>query len=205
GVVAYDNFGSVETGAPAFECEEKSGYHINEDGYIFEILDPETLAPLPPGRDGIVVATSLFKEAAPMIRYNMEDVSALIEAPCRCGRTFRRLGKIRGRRSEMLKVRGVPLYPTAVEEALERFPGLTREYLLILSRVGQQDKVAVQIECRAGASRDPDLRERVERELKVVTGLSIEVQLLDAGELARHLKIEDRIKAKRVWDRRNEG
>lgn len=203
GVVAYDNFGSVETGAPTFECVEKSGYHINEDGYIFEVLDPETFEPLPAGREGVVVATSLFKEAAPVIRYNMEDISTLIEAPCPCGRTFRRLGKIKGRTSEMLKVRGVPLYPTAVEEVLERFPALTREYLLVLSRAGQQDRAAVQIECRAGAQQDAGLKERVERELKVVTGLSIEAELLEAGELARHLKVEDRIKAKRVWDRRN--
>lgn len=205
GVVAYDNFGSVETGAPAFECAEKSGYHINEDGYLFEVLDPETFAPLAPGREGIVVATSLFKEAAPVIRYNMEDISSLIEEPCPCGRTFKRLAKIKGRTGEMLKVRGVPLYPTAVEEVLERFPELTREYLLILNRVGQQDRVAVQVECRAAAPGDPGLKERVERELKVVTGLSMEAQLVDAGELARSLKVEERIKASRVWDRRGES
>ena len=205
GVMAYDNFGSVETGAPAFECVEKNGYHINEDGYIFEVLDPETFEPLPSGREGIVVATSLFKEAAPVIRYNMEDLSALIEGPCPCGRTFRRLGKIKGRTNEMLKVRGVPLYPAAIEEVLERFTELTREYLLILNRVGQQDRVVVQVECRPGAANDASLKERVERELKVATGLSMETQLLAAGELARDLKIEGRIKAKRVWDRRNEG
>lgn len=204
GVTAYDNFGSVETGAPTFECIEKNGYHINEDGYIFEILDPETLEPLPAGREGIVVVTNLFKEAAPIIRYNLEDISALVDGPCGCGRTFKRLGKIKGRRSEMLKVRGVPLYPTAVEEVLEGFPELTREYLLMLNRVGQQDKVVVHVECRSSAI-DAVLKETVERALKVATGLSIEARLLGAGELARSLKVEDRIKAKRVWDRRGES
>lgn len=204
GVTAYDNFGSVETGAPTFECVAKNGYHINEDGYIFEILDPETFKPLPPGREGIVVVTNLFKEAAPIIRYNMEDISTLIEEACPCGRTFKRLAKIKGRTSDMLKVRGVPLYPTAVEEVLESFPELTREYLIILNRVGQQDKVVVRVECRSTAE-DAALKERVERELKVATGLSIETQLLASGELARTLKVEDRIKAKRVWDRRGEN
>jgi phenylacetate-CoA ligase len=205
GVEAFDNFGSVETGAPTFECAEKRGYHINEDGYIFEVLNPDTFEPLPAGREGVVAATSLFKQAAPVVRYNMEDISAMIDEPCPCGRTFRRLGKIRGRRSEMLKVRGVPLYPTAVEEVLERFPELAREYLMILNRVGAQDSAVVQVECRAGAERDSGLKERVERALKVVTGLSIEAQLLAGGELARSLKVEDRVKAKRILDRRGEG
>jgi phenylacetate-CoA ligase len=95
-VQAYDSFGSVETGAPTFECEEKNGYHINEDGYLFEILDPETLESVPAGKDGLMVVTSLFKEASPVIRYNLEDISSFIDEPCPCGRTLKRLAKIRG-------------------------------------------------------------------------------------------------------------
>jgi len=96
GIRAYDNFGSVETGAPTFECPEQSGYHINEDAYIFEILDRDTLKPVSPGEEGVVVVTSLFKEAAPVIRYNLEDISSISDDPCPCGRTFRRLMKIKG-------------------------------------------------------------------------------------------------------------
>lgn len=204
-VQAYDNFGSVETGAPTFECEEKNGYHINEDGYIFEVLDRETYEPVPAGQEGIVVVTSLFKEAAPVIRYNLEDISALVEGTCACGRTFNRLGKIKGRTNEMLKIRGVPLYLTAVEEVLEKFCELTNEYLLILNRVGQQDKVTLQVECRLSGDNASLLKEKLERELKVATGLSIQTSLLSPGDLGRSLKVEERVKAKRIWDRRGES
>lgn len=204
GVQAYDNFGSVETGAPTFECPEKNGYHINEDAYIFEILDGEKLTPVPPGEEGVVVVTSLFKEAAPVIRYNLEDISSILEEPCPCGRTFRKLMKIKGRTNEMLKIRGVPFYPTAIEGVLEGFPELTREYRLVVDRVGQQDRVTVQVEWRSDASAVVSVAERLERELKVATGLSMVAQLLPPGELTRSLQVEERVKVKRVWDRRGE-
>jgi len=204
GIKAYDNFGSVETGAPTFECPEQNGYHINEDAYIFEILDRDTMMPVEPGQDGVVVVTSLFKEAAPVIRYNLEDISSIIDDPCPCGRTFRRLMKIKGRASEMLKVRGVPFYPTGVEGVLEGFPELTREYRLVLDRVGQQDRVTVQVERRRDAGDMNSLRERLERALKVATGLAMNTELLAVGDLSRSLKVEERIKANRIWDRRGE-
>jgi phenylacetate-CoA ligase len=204
GIKAYDNFGSVETGAPTFECPEQNGYHINEDAYIFEVLDRDTMMPVRPGDDGVVVVTSLFKEAAPVIRYNLEDISSIVDDLCPCGRTFRRLMKIKGRASEMLKVRGVPFYPTAVEGVLEGFYELTKEYRLVVDRVGQQDRVTVQLERRSDADDINSLRERLERALKVATGLAMEIELLSPGELTRSLKVEDRIKVKRIWDRRGE-
>lgn len=204
GVEAYDSFGSVETGGATFECEAKEGYHVNEDGYIFEILDPETLEPVAPGRDGVLVVTSLFKEASPVVRYNLEDISHFLETPCRCGRTLRRFGKLTGRLSEMIKVRGVAFYPTAIELALEKVAGLTREYLLILDRVGAQDRVTVEVEARSDGN-FASLKERLETELKLATGLSIEANILKPGELASALKVDARVKAKRVWDRRSEG
>ncbi|HEU4340623.1 MAG TPA: phenylacetate--CoA ligase family protein, partial [Candidatus Binatia bacterium] len=144
------------------------------------------------------------KEAAPVVRYNLEDISSIVEDPCPCGRSFRRLMKIQGRASEMLKVRGVPFYPSAVEAVLESFPELTREYRLVLDRVGQQDRVTVQVEHRSTVAVGALLREGLERALKVATGLSMETQLLAPGELARSLKVEERIKVKRIWDRRGE-
>lgn len=204
GVKAYDNFGSVETGAPTFECSEQNGYHINEDAYIFEVLDRDTMMPVSPGEDGVVVVTTLFKEAAPVVRYNLEDISSIVDDPCPCGRTFRRLMKIKGRASEMLKVRGVPFYPTAVEGVLEGFPELTREYRLVVDRIGQQDRVTVQLERRSNIDDINPLRERLERALKVATGLAMNAELLSAGELTHALQVEQRIKVKRIWDRRGE-
>jgi phenylacetate-CoA ligase len=204
GVEAYDNFGSAETGAPTFECREKKGYHINEDAYIFEVLDRDTLTPAKAGEDGVLVVTSLFKESAPVIRYNLEDISSIEDSPCPCGRTFRRLMKIKGRASEMLKVRGVPFYPTAVEGVLEGFPELSREYRLVVDRPGPQDRVTLEVEARATASVGASICERLERALKIATGLSMRTQLLPAGELTRSLQVEERVKVKRIWDRRGE-
>ena len=102
----------------------------------------------------------------------------------------------------MVKIRGVALYPTAMEGILGKFPELTSEYVLILDRVAEQDRVALQVECRPESGDGSLVKERLERELKVATGLSIEAELLKPGELARSLRIEERIKAKRIWDRR---
>ena len=104
----------------------------------------------------------------------------------------------------MLKVRGVPFYPTAVEGVLESFPELTREYRLILDRAGQQDRVTVQVEKRSDVDDANSLRERLERALKVTTGLAMDAELLAPGDLSRSLKVEQRIKVKRIWDRRGE-
>lgn len=202
GVDAFDNFGSVETGAPSFECEMKDGYHVNEDAYIFEVLDPNTHAPVPPGEPGVLVVTCLFKEAAPVIRYNMEDLCSFIEAPCACGRSFRRISKLRGRVSEMIKVSGIPFYPTSVESALARFPELTREYAVVVERIGQRDRLSIQVEHRPGHELASGVKARLEKELKVATHLTIEASLLAPGELARSLNVENRIKIKRLIDKR---
>ncbi len=202
GVSAYDNFGSVETGSPTFECEEQNGYHINEDAYIFEVLDPDTYEPVPPGHEGVLVVTCLFKEAAPVIRYNIEDLCEFIEGGCDCGRTFRRISKLRGRLSDMVKVSGIPFYPTSVETALERLPQLTREYLVTLDRAGQRDTLTIEVEMRPGCEAGSDLKQRLERELKVATSLTMGAVLLPPGELGRSLGVEERIKVRRVRDRR---
>ena len=202
GVSAYDNFGSVETGSPTFECEEQNGYHINEDAYIFEVLDPDTYEPVPPGHEGVLVVTCLFKEAAPVIRYNIEDLCEFIEGGCDCGRTFRRISKLRGRLSDMVKVSGIPFYPTSVETALERLPQLTREYLVTLDRAGQRDTLTIEVEMRPGCEAGSDLKQRLERELKVATSLTMGAVLLPPGELGRALGVEERSKVRRVRDRR---
>ncbi len=202
GVSAYDNFGSVETGSPTFECEERSGYHINEDAYIFEVLDPATHETVPPGSEGVLVVTCLFKEAAPVIRYNIEDLCEFIDDDCGCGRGFRRISRLRGRLSDMVKVSGIPFYPTAVETALERLPQLTREYRVTVDRIGQQDTLTVEVETRPGAEAGDGIKRQLERELKVATNLTMEAVLLSPGELGRSLGVENRIKVRRIRDKR---
>ena len=202
GVSAYDNFGSVETGSPTFECEERHGYHVNEDAYIFEVLDPATHEPVPAGQEGVLVVTCLFKEAAPVIRYNIEDLCSFIEDGCGCGRSFRRISKLRGRLSDMVKVSGIPFYPTSVETALERLPQLTREYRVTVDRAGQQDTLTVEVEVRPGAEAGDGIKRQLERELKVATNLTMEAVLLSPGELGRSLGVENRIKVRRIRDKR---
>lgn len=202
GVSAYDNFGSVETGSPTFECEERAGYHVNEDAYIFEVLDPATHEPVRPGQEGVLVVTCLFKQAAPVIRYNIEDLCTFIEGECDCGRSFRRISKLRGRLSDMIKVSGIPFYPASVETALERLPQLTREYRVTVDRTGQQDTLTVEVEMRPGAEAGDGIKRRLEREIKVATNLSMEAVLLSPGELGRSLGVENRIKVRRIRDRR---
>ncbi len=203
GVTAYDNFGSVETGSPTFECAERKGYHVNEDAYIFEVLDPATHEPVPAGQEGVLVVTCLFKEAAPVIRYNIEDLCGFIGDDCACGRTFRRISKLRGRLSDMVKVSGIPFYPTSVETALELLPQLAREYRVTVDRVGQKDSLTVEVEMRPGCAATGEIRQRLERELKVATSLTMEAVLLSPGELGRSLAVEDRIKVRRIRDNRH--
>ena len=104
----------------------------------------------------------------------------------------------------MLKVRGVVLYPNAVEGVLEGFPELAREYRLVVDRPGSQDRVTVEVEVRTGTTATASLCERLERALKIATGLSMQTKLLPPGELSRSLRVEERVKVKRIWDRRGE-
>ena len=122
GIKAYDNFGSVARRALRLSSVLSNSAITSTKTPISSRGGRDTLIPMEAKRDGVVVVTSLFKEAAPVIRYNLEDISSISDDPCPCGRTFRRLMKIKGRASEMLKVRGVPFYPTAVEGVLESFP-----------------------------------------------------------------------------------
>ena len=166
------------------------------------MLDPATHEPVPAGSEGVLVVTCLFKEAAPVIRYNIEDLCEFIDGGCGCGRTFRRISKLRGRLSDMVKVSGIPFYPTSVETALEGLPQLTREYLVTVDRVGQQDTLKVEVELRPGFEAGGELKQRLERELKVATSLTMEAVLLSPGELGRSLGVENRIKVRRIRDRR---
>ncbi len=139
GIKAMDSYGLSEIIGPgvANECHEaQDGLHVWEDHFLCEVLDPETMEPVKPGEPGELVITTLTKEALPMVRYRTRDITRLLEGPCICGRTHRRMTRVTGRTDDMLIVRGVNVYPSQIEAHLVGFPGLAPHYQLILTRDG---------------------------------------------------------------------
>jgi phenylacetate-CoA ligase len=130
GVLAIDIYGLSEVLGPgvAAECAEKHGLHVNEDHFIIEIVDPETLQPVPDGEMGEVVFTTITKEGIPVIRYRTRDISRIIPGPCACGRTFRRMQRVTGRTDDMLIIRGVNVFPSQIEQVLTGVPGVAPHY-----------------------------------------------------------------------------
>ena len=129
------------------ECvEERAGSHVNEDHFLPEIVDPETGEPLPEGEEGVLVFTTLTKQALPLLRYWTGDVTSLNSEPCSCGRTLVRMSLIRGRADDMLIIRGVNVYPTQVEAALLQVPELTPNYRIVVTARGTLDEAEVEVE-----------------------------------------------------------
>jgi len=202
GCKAYNNYGSVETGAPTYECEEQDGLHISEDAYIFEIVDPETGKPLPEGEEGELVVTTLFKEAAPFIRYRIGDITSFIPGQCACGRTYRRMNAIRGRVDDMIKVKGVAIYPTDLEPSIAKYEVFGREYLITLWKEGHREFIKVSVEYVGPEQERDEYRKRLALDLRATLGLHCEVEALPSDTIKTILKTEQRIKYKRILDLR---
>lgn len=202
GCRSYNNYGSVETGAPAWECIHQNGMHFNEDAYIFEIVDPHTLEPKTEGEEGALVITCLFKEAAPVIRYMIGDVAAIWPEPCPCGCSFRRLSPIRGRIDDMLKIRGAPLYPTAIEGVLRSFPELGSEFRIVVDNKSGMDTIEVRVESSQGAQPAPNIGDTVSRAIKVKAGCTVSVTVVPFGTLAVPEEVARRTKNRYVVDLR---
>ncbi len=207
GLMALDIYGLSEVMGPgvAVECPERAGMHVAEDQFLLEIVDPVTLAPLPPGTPGELVLTTLTKEALPVIRYRTRDLTSLEPGPCRCGRTLARIRRITGRTDDMLIIRGVNVYPSQVEHALLQVSGLEPHYRLVVRREGALDTLEVQVEAQAelAAGGPPALRAAAARaghRLREVTGLTATVTVLPPRTLERSVG-----KARRVLDLRSGG
>jgi phenylacetate-CoA ligase len=182
----------------AAECvEERAGSHVNEDHFLPEIVDPATGEPVPEGQEGVLVITTLTKEALPLVRYWTGDVTSLSSEPCSCGRTFVRMGPVRSRTDDMLIIRGVNVYPTQIEAALLQLPELTSSYRILVSRDGTLDEVEVEVETRVDAT--DELRARAELQLRESIGCSFTVTLRGPGTLPR----SEGGKLQRVVDRRD--
>ena len=200
GLRAVNFYGLSEMCGPgvAAECiEARDGLHVHEDHFLVEIVDPDTGAPLDEGAEGELVFTTLRKEAMPLLRYRTGDIASLTTEPCVCGRTIARIHGLRGRRDDMIIVRGVNVYPSNVEYALLSIPSAAPHYQLVVSRAGAMDELLVQCE-PADDTVDPTaLRAAVERVLHDHLAIRVRTQVLERGAVPR-----SEGKAVRVIDRR---
>jgi phenylacetate-CoA ligase len=206
-IQAFNNYGLSEVIGPGVsgECHARAGMHIQEDHFLVECLDPETLEPVPQGQPGELVITTLTREAMPLIRYRTRDIARLDRAPCDCGRHTMRMSRIAGRTDDMLIIRGVNVFPSQIEEALLRVEGTTPHYLIEVDRPGTLDEVHVKVEIRPELFSDrmdrmQAIRERISREIQTVAGIRAHVDLVEPRSLERFVG-----KAKRVLDRRQLG
>jgi phenylacetate-CoA ligase len=201
GLKALNFYGLSEMCGPgvASEClEARSGLHVQEDHFLVEVIDPVDERPVPPGVEGELVFTTLTKEATPLIRYRTGDIGTVTLEPCSCGRTFARLTGLRGRRDDMLIVRGVNVHPSTVEQVLLEIGGAAPHYRLIVERPGVLDELTVECEPVTGINVDrASLRGRIETALREHCGLRVGVTVLDPGSIPR-----SEGKAVRVVDRR---
>jgi phenylacetate-CoA ligase len=206
-IQALNIYGLSEVMGPgvAMECSEgREGMHIFEDHFIVETIDPETGAILPPGEEGEIVFTTLSKEAFPLIRYRTRDVARLITAPCRCGRSHVRMGRIMGRSDDMLIIRGVNVFPSQIEAVLVGIEGLEPHYQLVVDREGTLDTLEVQVEVSERTFANADevkvlqkMERRIVKDIKDYLGVSARVKLVEPKSLQRFEG-----KASRVTDRR---
>ena len=154
-IKAYDIYGLSEIAGPgvAYDCEMQDGLHVNEDYFYPEVIDPDTLQPLPDGEYGELVFTCIGKEALPLIRYRTRDICAITHEPCACGRTTVRMTKPRGRSDDMLIIRGVNVFPSQVEHVLLEL-GMDPNYLILVDRQNNLDTMEVQVEMNAAMFSD---------------------------------------------------
>lgn len=188
GVKAYNSFGMSEMCGPgvAFECKEQNGLHIWEDYYIVEIVDPETLEPVPDGQIGELVLTTLNREAMPMLRYRTRDLTRILPGDCPCGRKHIRLDRMRGRSDDMMVLRGVNIFPIQIEKILLNFPELSSNYLITLTTDNDNDNMTVEVELAKDGLTDvqlKDLEKNVCHALKDEILLTPRVHLLVSGTL----------------------
>ncbi|WP_080803685.1 phenylacetate--CoA ligase family protein [Arabiibacter massiliensis] len=204
GIQYCDVYGLSEIMGPgvAMQCSEMGGLHVAEDHFYCEILNPETMRPVPDGEWGELVITTLTRECCPLVRYRTRDVTRIISEPCACGRTHRRIDKLRGRTDDMLIIRGVNVFPSQIEQVITGFPEIATHYQIILTTRGPLDHVELQVETEPDFPIDEirkieELKRRLGAELKSNLQVSVEVKIVEPKTIER-----SEGKAKRVIDLR---
>ncbi|MDR1724085.1 MAG: phenylacetate--CoA ligase [Tannerella sp.] len=203
-IKAYDIYGLTEISGPGVggECECQDGTHLWEDHFYPEIVDPVTLEPVEPGKQGELVFTTLTKDGMPMIRYRTRDLTHLNYEKCRCGRTAVRMGRILGRSDDMLIIRGVNVFPSQVESVILELPEFEPHYFITVDRVDNTDTFQIDVELRPEYYSDEinkvvALRNKVTQRLQSVIGISPDVKIVEPRSIER-----SQGKAKHVLDKR---
>ncbi len=204
-ILATDNYGMSELIGPGVsgECHLRQGLHFNEDHFLPEIINPDTCEVLGEGEEGELVITTLSKEALPVLRYRTKDITAITYEKCECGRTHARMKKTTGRSDDMLKIRGVNVFPSQIESVLMTIPQIAPHYQIVVTREGSSDRLEVKCELVDGSVLESfnalnELQSTIRHNLKTVLGLDTKVSLVEPKSLERFEG-----KAKRVFDLRN--
>jgi phenylacetate-CoA ligase len=204
GIKAFDIYGTSELSGPMFtECTEQNGFHVWSDMALTEIIDPKTGETVAPGEKGELTITILQKEALPMIRFRIGDITSMDEDVCPCGRTHPRVQRIQGRVDDMLIIRGINVFPSQVEYALMAIPEVGQHFQIVVDRKGALDDMLVRVELNKESFSDKitDLmiiKEGIEHKLRNALNVNADVELVEPGSLPRYEG-----KSKRVLDRRS--
>ncbi len=204
-IEAFDIYGLTEIIGPGVgaECSEHDGLHVFEDHFYPEVVDPDTGVAVPDGTEGELVLTTLTREGTPLLRYRTRDVTYLIDEPCPCGRTSRRIHRLMGRTDDMLIIRGVNIFPQQIEEVLLRAQAVAPHYRLVVDRHGSMDTLLVEVEMTMEAFSDDvgdilALERRIEADLKSALGIMVTCALVNPKSVER----AETGKVVRVIDRR---
>lgn len=203
GIKAYDIFGTSEISGPLFsECQYQDGIHIWADQFLIEVIDPETGEQLPDGELGELVVTTLVKEALPLIRYRIGDLTIINSGPCKCGRTHPRIMHILGRTDDMIIIRGINVFLGQVEAVLMDIPEVAEHYQLVVGREGELNTLTVKIEVTEEVFSDKisdmmALEKKIGKALHTVLNIAGKVELVEPGSIPRSMG-----KAQRVIDNR---
>ncbi|MCR4780338.1 MAG: phenylacetate--CoA ligase [Ruminiclostridium sp.] len=198
GIELYDIYGLTEIYGPGIgiNCPGGEGMHYWDDYLYLEIIDPATGMPVPDGEEGEIVITTLVKEGAPLIRYRTHDLSRIIPGECGCGRSYPRIGTIMGRTDDMMKIKGVNVFPSQIEEILGTFPEISSEYQIRISHLDGKDTMRIYVETTGDIDFD-DLTKRIAERVKSRIGFTPIVKAVEVGVLPRSMK-----KTARVIDER---
>ncbi|MCL2799374.1 MAG: phenylacetate--CoA ligase [Endomicrobia bacterium] len=205
GLKAFNSYGLSEISGPgvAFECDKQNGMHIWEDFVIPEIVNPDTFEVLPDGEEGELVLTAINRQAMPVIRYRTRDLTKIIPELCSCGRTHRRIARIKGRTDDMMIINGVNIFPIQIEKTIMDIPEASKNYIIEIIKQNYMDKLNIKIEINdntfGGTLQELEkLKSKIEAKIKEETGVSPNVNFVDRGSLP-----VSEGKAKRVYDLRN--
>jgi phenylacetate-CoA ligase len=192
GVRAFNSYGLSEMNGPgvAFECEIQGGMHVWEDNFFIEIIDPETMKPIPHGEEGELVMTTLLREGMPIVRYRTRDITRIVSGECPCGRSHKRIERIKGRTDDMMIIKGVNIFPVQIEKKLMEVPGVGTNFQIILEREGFDDVMHVRVEVQkdfftGNLQQLENLKRKIVGELKSDILITPKVELVEPNTLPK--------------------